>query len=66
MVVSLGAGTPVKVYTDSSPVSVTGLAPGRPYCFAVGYYLGVQGSATDVAWSTVTTSSCVNGGTPGT
>jgi len=64
VVVSLGSGVPVRVYANASPVTVSGLEPGQPYCFAVGYYLGVQGSQAQVAWSAVTARACVNGGTP--
>jgi serine/threonine protein kinase len=64
VVVSLGTGEPVRVYANSSAVTVTGLARGHPYCFAVGYYLGLQGSATRVAWSTLTDAACVNGAIP--
>jgi hypothetical protein len=64
VLVSMGAGANVRVFANHSPLTITGLDPARPYCFAVGYYLGTQGSATQVAWSTITTSACVRGGVP--
>lgn len=64
VLISLGAGVNVRVFPNRSPLTITGLDPARPYCFAVGYYLGLRGSAAQVAWSTVTTGACVRGGTP--
>ncbi len=61
VIVSMGSGYKTRALPNQSPQVITGLTPMQPYCFAVGYYVG---SGRGVAYSKVTTSSCVNGGSP--
>jgi serine/threonine protein kinase len=61
VVISLGAdGTP-RVVPDQSPQVITGLGPGKPYCFAVGYVYDLQGH---VSYSPQP--ACVHGGVAAT
>jgi hypothetical protein len=60
VIVSMGRGYKTRALPNRSPQIVTGLSPMQPYCFAVGYYV----ASGRVAYSKVTTSSCVNGGSP--
>jgi len=60
VVVSMGGGYKTRALPNQSPQVITGLAPMQPYCFAVGYYV----ASGRVAYSKVTASSCVNGGSP--
>ncbi len=60
VVVSMGSGYKTRALPNQSPQVITGLTPMQPYCFAVGYYV----TSGRVAYSKVTASSCVNGGSP--
>ncbi len=60
VVVSMGSGYKTRALPNQSPQVITGLTPMQPYCFAVGYYV----ASGRVAYSKVTASSCVNGGSP--
>lgn len=55
-IISMGAGHNPIPARGADPLTVTGLTPGQPYCFAVGYLLDLHG---DVTYSTPV---CVNGG----
>jgi serine/threonine protein kinase len=59
VVISLGTGYPLRAVRDRSPQVISGLAPSKPYCFAVGYVYSMEGK-------TVYSSPpvCINGGTP--
>ena len=61
VIVSMGSGYKTRAIPNQSPQVITGLTPMQTYCFAVGYYVG---SGRGVAYSTVTASSCINGGSP--
>ena len=60
VIVSMGSGYQTRAFPNHSPQVITGLTPMQPYCFAVGYYV----ASGRVAYSKVTASSCVNGGSP--
>jgi hypothetical protein len=60
VVVSMGSGYKTRALPNQSPQVITGLTATQPYCFAVGYYV----ASGRVAYSKVTASSCVNGGSP--
>jgi serine/threonine protein kinase len=58
-------GLPVRPSANHSPQLLTGLVPGTPYCFAVGYVYGITGDKAGTSYSAVTSRACVNGGVPG-
>jgi hypothetical protein len=46
VVISLGRGFTPRVVPDVSPQVITGLQPGVPYCFAVGYVYTLEGKVS--------------------
>jgi len=62
VVISLGAGYTLKSFPNDSPQVITGLKPGQPYCFAVGYVYDAVTSPR-VSYSA---EACINGGVPST
>ncbi|MGH3196997.1 MAG: protein kinase domain-containing protein, partial [Streptosporangiaceae bacterium] len=63
VVISPGQGTGLRTlpFANRSPQVYTGLKPGRPYCFAVGYVYAMTGKTS---YSAVTRKACINGGVP--
>jgi serine/threonine protein kinase len=61
-----GQGLSTRPFTNQSPQVFTGLVPGKPYCFAVGYVYSITGEKARTSYSTVTSRACVNGGVPET
>src|SRR5207247_9433957 len=64
VVISLGNGPGIRTraFPNRSPQLFTGLDPGKPYCFAVGYEY--DPGAKPPAYSVVTGKACINGGVP--
>jgi hypothetical protein len=62
LVVSLGAGHKVRVVADRSPQIITGLRPGTPYCFAIGYLYGTNSNGAEISYSHP---ACIRGGVAG-
>ena len=59
LAVSLGAGHKVRVVADRSPQIITGLRPGTPYCFAIGYLYGTNSNGAEISYSAP---ACIRGG----
>jgi serine/threonine protein kinase len=66
VVISPGSGEGLRTepFANHSPQVFTGLKPGRPYCFAVGYVYALTGTQAKASYSVVTSKACINGGTP--
>ena len=62
----VGQGLSTRPFANQSPQVFTGLVPGKPYCFAVGYVYSITGEKARTSYSTVTSRACVNGGAPET
>ena len=60
-----GQGLTTQPFANHSPQVFTGLEPGQPYCFAVGYVYALTGQQAKASYSAVTAKACINGGTPG-
>jgi len=59
-----GQGLPTEPFANHSPQVFSGLKPGQPYCFAVGYVYALTGKQAKASYSIVTSKACINGGTP--
>jgi hypothetical protein len=66
VVISPGNGQSLRTlpFANRSPQLYTGLKPGQPYCFAVGYVYAVTGKSAKTSYSVVTSKACINRGVP--